>query len=99
MAFTKAFPKRTDKTVYPRWEEITLTPEEEKAEDESARKENIEIMKRCIDDAKKIFEEKNLKPYQTDIVHTAISVFEKHASHSVYWKERKAKEKFDSKQD
>lgn len=98
MAFTKAFPKRTDKTVYPRWEDVTLTQSEEQQEEEKARKENIDIMIRCIEDSKKMFEERQLKPYQTDIVNTAISLFEKQASHSVYWKERKAKEKFD-KQD
>jgi len=36
-----------------------------------------------------------LTDYQTDIVNIAISLFEKRASHSVYWKESKAKEKFD----
>ena len=53
-------------------------------------------MKECIEDSKKIFQEKNLKPFQTDMVNIAIALFEKRASHSVYHKERKAKEKFDS---
>jgi hypothetical protein len=39
----------------------------------------------------------NLKEYQTDIVHIAISLFEKRASHSVYWKESECKKKFDEK--
>jgi len=38
---------------------------------------------------------KSLKDYQTDLIHIAISLFEKRASHSIYWKESKAKEKFD----
>jgi len=97
MPFSKAFPKRTEKTVYPRWEDVELSDEEEKAVDEKARKENIELMKQSIDDAMKIFEEKNLKRYQTDMIRMAIALFEKRASHSVYHKERRAKEKFNSR--
>lgn len=52
-------------------------------------------MKQCIDDAKIIFKDKNLKEYQTDIINMTISLFEKRASHSIYYKEKKAKEKFD----
>jgi len=54
-------------------------------------------MKECIEDAKLIMKEKGLKDYQTDLIHMAISLFEKRASHSIYWKESKAKEKFDEK--
>lgn len=97
MGFVKSFPKTTDKTVYPKWEEIALTEAEEKLEEEKARNENIKLMKECIEDAETIFKEKKLKSYQTDIVNVAISLFEKRASHSVYWKERKAREKFDEK--
>lgn len=93
--FVKSFPKTTDKSVYPKWVEIALSEEEEKEIDEKAKEENIKLMKECIDDAKKIFKEKNLKEYQTDIVNIAISLFEKRASHSVYWKESKARQKFD----
>ncbi len=95
MAFSKSFPKSTDKTVYPKWEEIYLSEEEEKEQDDKARDENIELMKECIADAKKIFSETELKDYQTDVISTAIALFEKRASHSIYHKENKAKEKFD----
>jgi len=54
-------------------------------------------MKQCIEDAKHIIESKNLKTYQTDMITVAIALFEKRASHIVYWKEEKAKEKFDKK--
>ena len=97
MGFVKSFPKTTDKTIYPKWEEVSLTEAEEKLEEEKARNENIKIIKECIEDAKAIIKEKNLKPYQTDIINLAISLFEKRASHLVYWKEEKAKEKFDEK--
>lgn len=95
MAFSKSFPRTSEKSNYPTWEEVYLTPEEELLEDEHARHENIKLMKECIDDAKTIFAEKGLKDYQTDIISMAISLFEKRASHSVYHKENKAKEKFD----
>lgn len=95
MAFSKSFPKTVEGSTYPRWEEVFLTEEEEREEERKCREENIKIMRECVDDAKKIIQEKNMKEYQTDIVNMAISLFEKRASHSVYWKESKAKEKFD----
>ena len=99
MAFSKSFPKTTDKSVYPKWEEVFLTEKEEKEQDELSRKDNIKLMKECIDDAKAIFSDKKLKDYQTDIIKMAVALFEKRASHSVFWKESKAKEKFDEQQD
>lgn len=95
MAFSKSFPRTIEGSSYPRWEEIQITEQEEKKQEEKARKENIKLMKECLDDAKSIFAEKGYKDYQTDIVNAAISLFEKRASHSIYWKESKAKEKFD----
>ena len=95
MPFSKSFPKQSKTSSYPQWEEITLTDAEEKLEEAKARNENIKLMKDCIDDAKAIMQEKGLKDYQTDIINMAIALFEKRASHSVYWKESKAKERFD----
>ena len=95
MAFSKSFPKTVEGSTYPQWEEVFLTEEEEREEERKCREENIKIMKECVDDAKKIIQEKNMKEYQTDVVNMAISLFEKRASHSVYWKESKAKGKFD----
>ena len=96
MPFSKAFPKRSDKGAYPRWEDVELSEEEERLVDEAARIENIKLMNECIDDAKSIILQKNLNKYQSDMVHIAIALFEKRASHSIYHKERKAREKFDS---
>jgi hypothetical protein len=95
MAFSKSFPRTTDKSVYPRWEEIFLSDKEEADIEEKARRENIELMKQCINDAKKIMTLNNLKNFQTDLISIAISLFEKRASHTVYFKERVAKDKFD----
>jgi hypothetical protein len=97
MPFSKSFPRTVKGTTYPIWEEVFLTEEEEKQIEEKAKEENIRLIKECIEDAKQIFLEQELKPYQTDIINLAISLFEKRASHIVYWKESKAKEKFDKK--
>ena len=53
-------------------------------------------MQDCVEDAKKIFFERNLKDFQSDIVSVAIALFEKRASHEIFWKESKAKETFDA---
>ena len=95
MAFSKSFPRQVKGSNYPSWEEISLTAAEEAEREILCRKENIAMMKECIEDAKSIIKGNNLKDYQTDIINLAISLFEKRASHSIYWKESKAKEKFD----
>jgi len=95
MAFSKSFPRTPKGSNYPVWEEIFLNNDEEKLIEDSAIKENIVLMKTCIEHAKSILTEKNFKDYQTDIVNMAIALFEKTSSHQVYHKENKCKEKFD----
>lgn len=95
MAFSKSFPKTVKGSTYPQWEEVFLTEEEEKQQEKLCKEENIDLMQECINDAKELVKKQNLKEYQTDIINIAISLFEKRASHSVYFKERKAKYKFD----
>ncbi len=95
MAFSKSFPRTAEGSAYPRWEEVFISDEEEKEEERKCKEENIRLVKECIDDAKKIAEEKNLKRFDTVIANIAISLFEKRASHVVDWKESKCKEKFD----
>ena len=95
MPFSKSFPKQSKTSNYPQWEEITLTEEEEKEVEQKSKEENIRLFKECIEEAKSIIQEKGLKDYQTDLIHIAASLFEKRASHEIYWKENKAKEKFD----
>ena len=97
MGFSKSFPRTTDKSVYPIWEEISLTEAEETEQESIARRENIEKIHQCIKDAKTIIEGEGLKPFQTDMVNMAIVLFEKRGSHEIYYKENKAKEKFDKK--
>ena len=95
MAFSKKFPRTVEGSNYPKWEEVSLSAEEEKEVEENARKENIKLMKDCIEDAKQIVREKGLTDSENDIIKMAVALFEKRASHEIYWKERKAKEKFD----
>lgn len=95
MTYSKSFPRTLKGSTYPRWEEIFLTDDEERKVEMQCREDNIILIKECIEDAKKIFFDKDLKKYQTDLIKMAISLFEKRASHSVHCKENKAKEKFD----
>lgn len=97
MTFSKSFPRTVKGSTYPVWEEIFLIDEEEKEQEENCRKENIKLMAECIEDAKDIIQRKNLKNFQTDMINIAIALYDKRASHAVYWKENKAKEKFDKK--
>jgi len=97
MVFSKTFPRTLKGSNYPIWEEINLSDEEEKEIEERAKKENSELMRECIDEAKKIIEEKGFKDYQSDVIRIAISIFDKISSHQVYHKEKVAKEKFDEK--
>ena len=95
MAFSKTFPKTVGGSTYPKWEEVFLTDEEEKQIEQTAREDNIRIMKECIDDAKGLIEDKGFKGFKEDILTVAVPLFEKRASHVVYWKESKCKERFD----
>ena len=95
MAFSKTFPKTVGGSTYPKWEEVFLTDEEEKQIEQTAREDNIRIMKECIDDAKGLIEDKGFKGFKEDILTVAVPLFEKRASHTVYWKESRCKERFD----
>jgi hypothetical protein len=95
MPFSKSFAKTSEKSPYTKWVEVYLNQAEDLEQDELARQVNIKLMKECMADAKNIIETENLKRYQMDLVHIAIALFEKRASHAIYFKENKAKEKFD----
>lgn len=97
MVFSKSFPNVTPGSTYPVWEEIYLTDEEELEQEKLCREKNIEIMKECLNDAKNILKKKEFKSYETSVINLARSLFEKRASHEVFFKESKCKEKFDEK--
>ncbi|MBI2151363.1 hypothetical protein HYU21_01400 [Candidatus Woesearchaeota archaeon] len=96
MAFSKTFPKTIPGSNYPQWEEIFLTEAEEKEAKELCRKENFELLSECLNEAKSLAI-KHAVNSDENRVKLAIALFEKKASHQVYWKEKIAKEKFDTK--
>ena len=96
MAFSKTFPKTVQGSNYPICEEIILLEEEEKVVEEVCRKENFQLLDQCLEDAKSIAIKNGINTDENQ-VKLAIALFEKRASHEVFWKENKAKEKFDSK--
>lgn len=96
MAFCKTYPREIEGTTYPKWEEVRLTDQEESQLDETARRENIYLLRQCIADAKNMLEDENLRDYQGHVLLLGTSLFKKRASHAVHWKEKRCKEKFDA---
>lgn len=93
MSHSKSFPREVKGNT--QWQEVYLTLAEDQQEEERARKENLSLMKQCVEDATTVMRAKNLQTYQSDMVAIAVTLFAKRASHTVYWKDRKCKEKFD----
>jgi len=98
MVFSKSFPRKSDKSVYPNWDEVVLDNDEEVSIEQRARAENIDLFGECVRDAKKILVGENLRPFEDNLVRISIALFEKRASHAVFWKENAAKDKFDNQQ-
>lgn len=96
MTFSKAFPKTTEGISYPKWIEIYLSESQEKQIEDKTRENNKRLMVECINDAKEVASNANLRDYQSDIISIAISLFEKRSSHHVYAKERACKDIFDN---
>lgn len=96
MAFSRRFPRDVKGSPYPVWEEVYLSEEEERALEKEQRQRNLQLLREAVHDAKKLFFEEELKDFQSDIINVAIALFEKRASHTVYWKEEAVKEKFDT---
>jgi hypothetical protein len=97
MAFSKSFPRPVSGSNLSVWEEITLTLEEERQVEERCRQENYKIMDECVKEARSLAIKNSLNT-EENVAQLAIALFEKRASHLVYWKERLAKDKFDLKQ-
>lgn len=93
--FFKTFPRNIEGSAYPRWEEISLTAEEEREAEELCRQEQKALFLQCLAEAKQLLHEQGLKDYQSDLVALSTALFEKRASHVIFYKENKAKEKFD----
>jgi hypothetical protein len=94
MPFNKTFPKQVSGSNYPVWEEITHTEEEEQQAEDECRKQNVRVLDQCIEEAKGLAIKHGMNT-EENRVKLAIALFEKRASHEVFWKENKAKDKFD----
>jgi hypothetical protein len=94
MGFSKTFPKTAPGSNYPTWEEVFLTSDEEKQVEEKCRQINSLIMHECIQDAKSLAIKHAIND-DRNVADLAVALFDKRASHVVFWKENKAKEKFD----
>ncbi|HLC81027.1 MAG TPA: hypothetical protein VJH68_00035 [Candidatus Nanoarchaeia archaeon] len=94
MAFSKTFPKKDINSPYPVWEEIYLTEPEELEAEQLSHKENFRLLDQALNEAKIMAIKHGLNSDENRIK-LAIALFEKKASHAVFWKESKAKEKFD----
>ena len=96
MPFSKSFPKTLPGSTYPLWEEVFLTEQEEKLVEEDCRRDNKRLLDECLQEAKAIAIKHGINT-EENTTQLAIALFEKRASHVVFWKESKAKEKFDTK--
>lgn len=96
MGFSKTFPRQIPGSNFPMWEEVPLDSDEEKACEDECRRENLRVLAECVSDAKSVAIRYGVNTEET-VGTLALALFEKRASHEVYWKENMAKEKFDSK--
>ncbi len=92
MPFSKRFPRTVPGTNFPLWEDIFLSEEEEKQVEESCKKENFRLLDRCLNEAKALAIKQGINT-EDNVTRLAIALFEKQASHLVFWKESRAKEK------
>lgn len=96
MPFSKTFPKTIPGSPYPVWEEVYLTEQEEKQVEEDCRRENKRLLDESLQEAKGLAIKNGINT-EENTTQLAIALFEKRASHVIFWKEIKAKEKFDAK--
>ena len=95
MAFSKTFPKTIPGSAYPQWEEVYLTEEEEKQAEVACQKANFRLLDACLLEAKALAIKHAINT-EENVVHLGVALFEKKGSHEIFWKESKAKEKFDN---
>lgn len=96
MPFSKTFPKTIAGSNYPLWEEVFLTEEEEKQVEAECKQENFRLLDDSLRQAKALAIKHSINTEET-VTRLAVALFEKQASHVVFWKESKAKEKFDER--
>lgn len=95
MPFSKRFPRDVPGSNFPLWEEIALTEEEEQEVEEACRQQNFRLLDDSLREAKTLAIKHAINT-EENVTNLAIALFEKKASHVVFWKESRAKEKFDA---
>jgi len=95
MAFSKNFPSQKTQGAYTTWVEVKLTEKQERECEHNARNAHVEEFQKCIDDAKEVLLKNGMKVFDPNIIQVANALFEKRASHTVYYKEERAKDVFD----
>ena len=75
--------------------EVTLDDEEEIEIENLSKAFNVELLRECLDIANGIVKDENLR--EEDRAKIALALFEKQASHVVYWKEKMCKVKLEAK--
>ncbi|MBN1544758.1 hypothetical protein JW898_04840 [Candidatus Woesearchaeota archaeon] len=94
MVFSKNFAREVEGSNFPKWEEIFLSAQEEREREQVARQENLFLMRQCIADARNVLKDEHMMDMQSHVLSVAMSLFKKRASHAVFYKEEKCKEKF-----
>jgi hypothetical protein len=93
MVFSKSYPRELN-TGSTRWEEMFLTAQEEREREQVARQENLFLIRQCIADARNVLKDEKMMDMQSHVLSMAMTLFKKRASHAVFYKEEKCKEKF-----
>ena len=94
MGYSKTFPRKIEGSNLPHWEEINLTESEEKEVEERCGRENYLILDQSLKEAKSLAIKNGIND-DGIVSQLGVALFEKKSSHVVFWKEQKAKEKFD----
>ena len=93
--FRKTYARDIPGSDRPKWEEIILTDQEEREQEEVARQENLYLLRQCIADARNVIKDEELKDFQGHVIGLATTLFKKRASHAVFFKESKCREIFE----
>ena len=93
MVFSKSFPRELN-TGSTKWEEMFLTAQEEREREQVARQENLFLVRQCVADARNVLKDEKMMDMQSHVLSLAMTLFRKRASHAVFYKEEKCKEKF-----
>ena len=95
MAFSRRFPRDVKGSPYPVWEEVYLSEEEESRLEKEHHALTLDLMKECLDDAKRLLAEREFADDQESVIAVATALFNQRARHAVFVKEEAVKEKFD----